>query len=363
MIAAILVVFVAWAVAGVVTSVRAALAADGQVDSLFTAGTDRMSFGGDRRAAYRRWRDRLRRGMPGAADGSRPGHILADGVAAAIAGAALFAAGFGSGVAWATSRRSVRTAGRDNAREPAGPRPDPGTGRSRTGIRRSRRGPVIDGELLDPPETVGPPTPPGPIEDAELIDERPPTGNAEPGDVIDAELVDTEPATPDRPALRATPEPKGTAVTEILNIHQLFAWAKSVAEGTVQLVEHAVLRRNAAMARAERAVVVAKSAAEQAAQLEQAQARFTALNMDAASLASIAAAKIAAATLAACEQRHAEAEQMTAQTAAATATAAEAYQAAVNAMHTTVNTHQSPHAMAQAETGNAAAHSSVLAAS
>lgn len=176
---------------------------------------------------------------------------------------------------------------------------------------------------------------------------------------------------------------------EILTIHDLFAWARTViahvadaaaqsairATAATDRAAQALVRGSTAAVRAESALAAAAAGQRYAAQLEETAARFQMLRIDPASLTSIGAGIASAVSLAQASQRRAEAEaavaniaaalaaaeQNAAEAAAAEAQAAQICAETVQVMHDTVRTHQMPHAEAQAVTGNAAAHSSVLA--
>lgn len=179
-------------------------------------------------------------------------------------------------------------------------------------------------------------------------------------------------------------------MTEILTIHHLFTWAKAVVAHTVNAVEQALLlarataeRANAALVRSNTALVRAETAAASAAaargyavKLEETSARFQGLRMDAASITAIGVGITSAVKYGQLAQSRAEAEafvavkaaelaaaeELASAAAAAEAVGAQVFAEAVQQMHDTVHGRQMPHAVAQAVTGNAAAHPSVLAA-
>lgn len=411
MIPVLFVLVVIWAGSGAVASIKAASAGEPTAAAPSSkkgaaapaAGTPDanadgrnradITFGQWQRAAYGRWKNKIRAATFGKARGSKAADVIGDGLAAVLAGAGVFGLGFASGTAWAGAKWSQRSA-RQRLKQ------QPGTGRKAAG-RRSKPAP---GFTPPPAPNLGPQT--GSGNTAPRPGTTPPPGNPSSG-VVDAELIDDPNPQPAMPSAFANAEdaeivlpqllssrpdaPNGTSMaTEILTIHHLFAWAKAVIAHTVNTVEAALVRARtaaeraamalarsgAAVARADSAAVAAGKAHAYAVQLEQTAARFQVLRMDNASLASIGAAITAAVNFGQLAQRRAEAEAFVAaksaelaaaEEAASAAAAAEAAGAqhlaeAVQNMHDTVQAHQMPHAEAQAVTGNAAAHSSVLAA-
>lgn len=348
------------------------------------------SFGQWQRAAYGRWKNKIRSATFGKHRGSKAADVIGDSLAAVLAGAAVFGFGFASGSAWAGTRWSTRTtrnrvkntgtrgngrprqpaAGRPTAGAPPRPRPRPNAGGSTTPPRDADPG---DSEVID----------------AELLDDPAPQTAASPYTAADdfAEVI----GTPELLAHYPTAPNGATMADEIHNIHVLFDFSKTVIIQASETVNEAQIRKNSAAARADQAAIrstgagtraeqasmVAATAAGQATQLEATAARFGALNMDGASLASIATATESGNALARAERVRAEREAIAAAAAAtlanaeadaaaaadASANAAMMYVESVQNMHDTVQTHQMPHAEAQAATGNAAAHESILAAS
>lgn len=346
---------------------------------------------------FRRWKLRVRSHLPGQRLGRRAIDLAGDITAASIAGAAVFGAGFISGSVWAGARLSTRSM-RNKAQGA------PKTSRRNQAPRGGQQQPGNPLGSADWPTGFG--FGPGPhYDDTQNTNKPRSTGDA---DVIDAELLDdTEtpgpPASPfvsdeyadvvGQPQLLAYyPEPRsGDPVSEILTIHQLFDFSKTVITQATETAEQDAIRANSASERAEQASnrsltagnraeqagLIAGDATSQATQLEETAARFSSLNMDSASLASMTTVIEAANTHATDKRRRAEAEANVAAIAAALAQAEEEAAAAAAAsaksainlveaakgMHDTVQAHQMPHAEAQAATGNAAAHASVLAVS
>lgn len=394
MLPVLIIVLAWWAGAGAVASVKAARASDSEAGTApgpsTTPQADNITFGQWQHAAYTRWKKRIRSTLPGQHLGKKASDLIGDITAAGIAAAAVFGLGFASGIVWVGGRFAGRSAqqrlrpNRGPFRPGAGPkgprhrggRPSTGSGPTPaggpSGSRTSDAGPqrdsgVIDAEIIDDPAP----------------DPQPATsqyGNAEDAEIIYPQLT------------AARPDMNGTNVaSEILTIHHLLTFSKSVitaardsaeqsgirAVAATDRAEQAGLRSGTAIARAEQAGLVATGANEQATQLEATAARFSSLNMDPASMTAIAGGIETASSLARAEQRHAEAEANVAAIAAALAQAEDAAAAAaaeaaksaiahmetVQVMHDTVQARQMPHAEAQAATGNAAAHSSVLAVS
>lgn len=423
MIPVIILAICYWACSGAVTSVKAARAGDAAEeaeDSAPTAATSTdtpltlnaadVTFGQWQRALYGRWRTRVRSAFPGQHLGKRASDLFGDIGAAAIAGTALFGFGFASGLGWAGMRFVQQRAPRrprpvtEPPAEPAGP-PAP---RPQSKARWRRPGNPFTARPADSGPRFGfrrrvicIPNGPDPRADGRVIEAEllgapttPPTGRFAGSEY--AEVVPARPNAPSAPTavlpqITASPvTPNGRAMPEILTIHHLFAWARNVVAHTVNAAEVALLRsrsaaeraerslgrRNSAVARAEFAAVAAAAARGYAVQLEQTSVRFQSLRMDTASITSIGVAITAAVDLGKLTQRRAEAEAVVAakaaslavaEEAAALAAAAEAAgaQACANAvqhMHDTVHARQMPHAIAQAATGNAAAHPDVLAA-
>lgn len=433
MIPVILILISWWACAGAVASVKAARASGPEQTSGGTAargagsrttaasktsdpqtsapetdpapGSGDITFGQWQRAAYTRWRRRIRSAIPGQHLGKRASDLIGDISAATIAGTALFGLGFASGLTWAGSRFAQQSATR-RARPDSDPaedfnsRPQPGRrwrwtrspsttrppgrrsgprfgsprGSTRSGKPNARtEGGVVDVELIGTPAAPQNTGRFAGAEDADVVpDNRPPIG--------------ITPPTSHRPDHPATPNGR---TMEILTIHHLFAWARAVVAHTVNAVDHALVRSrsateraavalarsSAAVARAESAAIAAAAARGYAVQLEETGARFQVLRMDSASMTSIGVAITASISLGQLAHRRAEAEavvaakaaelavaeEVAALAAAAEAAGAQACAEAVQHMHDTVHRHQMPHAIAQAATGNAAAHSSVLA--
>ena len=348
---------------------------------------------------FRRWKTRVRSHLPGRRLGRRVVDLAGDVTAAGIAGAAAFGAGFIFGATWAGARWSAHSARRkaQDATATARQHRTAGNGRPRT----------------DDPFTTWPTGfgfAPGPHFEDRQAPHTPPNGygyGAPDDDVIDAELTDDIPATVPTPSpfasteyadlvgvpelLAHNPEPTpGDFMAEILNIHRLFEYSKAVITTATNDAEQDAIRANSAGERAEQAGnrsitagnraesagLIAAEATSQATQLEETAARFSSLNMDSTSLASINGAIESANAVATAQRRRAEAEARVAALHAALAAAEDEAAAAaaesarvtmahveqVKNMHDTVQTHQMPHAEAQAATGNAAAHASVLAA-
>lgn len=365
-------------------------------------GPGDVTFGQWQRSLYRRMQRRFRNRLPGQRGGKRVRDLIGDITAASVAGAVIFGMGFASGTTWAASRRSARRVRTKTQGTAAGPGRGSGAGAGpgRRGPRRQPPGAPTPGPGAGPnrggtPNSNTPPGPnpnPGtddePIE-AELLDDTetpaPPNSTSQYDSTEYADLVG-------QPELLAHyPEPRsGDPMSEILNIHHLFDFSKKTIVIATEHAEQAGIRANSAGERAEQASnrsitagnraesagLVAADATAQATQLEETAARFSGLNMDSASLASIASAIEGANAVAAAERRRAEAEDHVADCAAALAAAEDAAAAAaaesakasigyveqVKYMHDTVQAHQMPHAEAQVLTGNAAAHESVLAA-
>lgn len=346
-----------WAACGVATHISAALASDLDPDDDPTQAT----FGQWRRAAYRRMRTRLRSRMPGRPGGGKPREMLADGAASALAGGALFAAGFLSGATWFAGRVASHRSRQRLRNRRAGHRPSGPAGTRPGGPDRPPPTP-----LDDPAKTTRvrvDVVDPDPADDTSKSPTVP-TGTATRGPIEDIEEIPnpTTAATADPATPPINTAPNGEPMSEILTIHHLFAWARTAAAGAAKDMEEATLRSNAATARAENAAVSATAASAKATELEGAAARFSGLGIDKASLASMANAYEANSIHAANERRRAHAEAALATIARQCAASAEATKQAVLAMEATVRAHQAPHAEAQAITGNAAAHSSVLAA-
>lgn len=381
-----------WAVSGVVAHVKRVLAPEPATAQAAAAAAapnpsrakrqhrinpDDVTFGQWQQAMYKRWKTNVRKHLPGQHLGRKAADLIGDITAATIAGAAIFGAGFATGTAWAGTRWSVRHVRKKTQRPAgaAGQRPNGPSGTRPTGPRpqfsnnpagHNDTDDVIDAELLD--DTENPTSTPSPYADAE-----------------DAVLIG-------QPQLlaRYPTAPNGDTVSEILNIHQLLDYARTVIDAAIDSAEQATIRANSASERADQAgnrsitagnraasaeLVVANATAE-AAHLEQTAARFGSLNMDSASLTSITASIESANTVAETERRRVEAEANVAACAAALAAAEEqaaavaaesarvtlAHVEAVKNMYDTVQARQMPHAEAQAATGNAAAHESLLAA-
>lgn len=420
MIAVILLLGTWWAVSGAVAHVKRALASEpATVQSTASASagstpphakrgrrinSDDVTFGQWQQAMYRRWKTNIRRHLPGQRLGRRAVDLVGDITAATLAGGAIFGMGFISGTTWMGSRWAVHHARTRTRSTPRSARPQPETDNNRPPLDENFTTP--DGFNLGFEDTVHrdgwQPRPGWPFNSASY------SGfNDEP---IDAELTDDigAPAAPaansrfagdeyadivGQPELLAHyPEPRsGDNVSEILTIHHLFDLSKAVIAQATGTAEQDTIRANSASERAEQASnrsltagnraeqagIIAGDATSQATKLEEAAARFSGLNMDSASLASMTTVIEAANTHAADKRRRAEAEanvaaiaatlaqaeDVAAAAAAASATSAMNLVEAAKGMHDTVQAHQMPHAEAQAATGNAAAHASVLAAS
>lgn len=403
MIPVILIIIAWWASSGVVASIKAARASGPAPATAITRsgasatkasntaatkgfptpnargalGPGDITFGQWQRSLYRRMQRRFRSRLPGQRGGKRVRDLIGDITAASIAGAAIFGVGFATGTAWAGTRRAQRST-RNRRKGSAGTdrkhaRPNP------TRPSTSGAGPKTGSER---------PTSPLPLR----------VGNAPNDGVIDAEITN-DPNTyfedvkhDNAPGLLAIYPtiPNGDPMSEILNIHHLLDYARTVIDAATDSADQATIRANSAGARADQAgnrsitagnratsaeLVVANATAE-ATHLEQTAARFGSLNMDSASLTSITAAIESANAVAATERRRGEAEANVAACAAALAAAEEQAAAAaaesaritlahvevVKNMYDTVQARQMPHAEAQAATGNAAAHASLLAA-
>lgn len=355
-----------------------------------------VTFGQWQRSLYRRMQTRFRNRLPGQRGGKRVRDLIGDITAASIAGAAIFGLGFASGTTWAGARRSARR-GRNKTQGTPGRRPTTGTGPGRRSPRNQPPGPTTPGARAgtNRNSTQNPNKPPNPNHDsdnepvdAELLD-GPETLQPTASQYDSTEYADLV----GQPELLAHyPDTNGNHMaTEILTIHDLFAFAQQVTSAVMEAAEQAAIRKNSALERAEQAAIrgnvaatraenavqVAATAREQAAQLEATAARFSGLNVDSESLAAIYAALEVMNTLALREEQRAEAEaqvavdaekiaqdeQLAAAAAEASAQAAMTAAETVQAMHDTVQARQMPHAEAQAITGVAAAHESVLAAS
>ncbi|ACU71781.1 hypothetical protein Caci_2872 [Catenulispora acidiphila DSM 44928] len=360
-------------------------------------GPGDITFGQWQRSLYRRWKTKTRAHLPGRRLGGKLADLFGDATAASLAGAAIFGLGFVSGATWTAKKRTAR--GTQNKTQRQSRTPKNGSA-STAGRRWSRPGTPSGGTTGFSLRRRGAQQP-----------NVPPHSSARPDDaVIDAELTDDIQApvtTPsqfasseyadivNQPELPAHPTaiitaPNGHAMAaEILTIHDLFRWAKNAFAYAVSAVEQSTVRANSAIERAanalvrsstavarhETAVATANKARQHAAQLEETAARFSVLRVDNASMTSIGVGITTAVGLAQTEQRRADAEAVVAEIAASLAAAeqiaAECNQAsaqaailhaeAVKNMHDTVQRHQGPHSEAQAMTGNAAAHQTVLA--
>lgn len=420
MIPIIILVIAWWAGSGVVASVKAARATSPATTKGAAAATRSTgntpptgqpaapggaTFGQWQRAAYGRWKSKIRAATFGKHRGNRAVDVIGDGLAAVLAGATVFGLGFATGTAWAGTRRTrngtrKQSTGQPGSRRASSPKPPKASRRQpRRGPRSGKSGPGFK-RTPGPesrPQGSAPPPSPG-------------RRNSGSDTVLDFELTDdyTQPTTgPSRfssdeyadvilPALPAHPTtspaaPNGTNMaSEILTIHHLLRWAQGAFEHAVNVIEqsavrassaierasHALVRSNTAIARRETAIAVADTAHQHATQLEETAARFSTLRMDQASMTSIGVGITTAVGLAQAEQRRAEAEaavadraaalaaaeQVAAEAAQASAQAAAVHAEAVKGMHDTVRLHQMPHAEALAATGNDAAHPSVLAA-
>jgi hypothetical protein len=376
-------------------------------DTTFSNPGD-VTFGQWQAAMFRRWRLRVRSHLPGRHRGRGVRDLVADVTAAGLAGAAIFGMGFLSGSVWAGTKWSDRTA-RENVEREFGkrergsdPRPDPGGDHFQgddpigpwptdfNGSSGSDYDDVIHpDDWQDETDRIfnSPPYTDNGAVDGELLDD---TTTAVPGpsQYAGSEYADLV-GQPELLAHNPTP-PTGDTMAEILNIHRLFEYSKAVIVTASNDAEQDAIRANSAGERAEQAGsrsitagnraesagLIAAEATSQATQLEETSARFGSLNVDSASLASINAAIESANAVATAQRRRAEAEAHVASLHAALAAAEDAAAAAaaesarvtmghveqVKNMHDTVQTHQMPHAEAQAATGNAAAHASVLAA-
>lgn len=405
----LIIALVWWAGAGAVATIKAARAGDTATAAAQPAAAgppppDSITFGQWQRAAYSRWKKRIRSAIPGRHLGRRASDLIGDITAAAIAGAAVFGFGFASGTVWIGGRRAGRGA-RQRLRPNAGT-PGPGTAPRGFRFRAARPSPTArpasgpnpaggPGRSRGPGAPQNPNTPPQPgpqqdngVVDAEIIDDAPAAqppvsqyGGAEDAEIIYAQLTASSPDTPNGHDM----------ASEILTIHHLISVAKEViahtaeaagqslvrASSALERAGHALVRSKTASTRAAGALVLADQARTHAVQLQETAARFQVLRMDPASLASMGEAIAAAAASGQAEQRRAEAAAVTAAKAAelaaaeqneaeasdASAKAAQRYAETVQIMHDTVIARQMPHAEAQAATGNAAAHASVLAAS
>lgn len=401
-----------WAVSGAVASVKAARATEpnttkpaanatpngGRATQRRRINPDDVTFGQWQQAMYRRWKTNLRRHLPGQRLGRRAIDLAGDITAASIAGAAIFGAGFVSGATWIGSRRLAR-----DVRGKTQGAPKTSQRRQSPHGGQQRPGESVLFDNTDWPTGFGP----GPRHGGTQNTNKP-RNTASDADVIDAEILDdTEtPAPPASPfvsdeyadlvgqpeLLAHYPDTNGTHMaSEILTIHHLFDFSKNVITQAADTAEQDTIRANSASERAEQASnrsltagnraeqagLIAGDATSQATRLEETAARFSSLNMDSTSLASMTSVIEAANAHAADKRRRAEAEANVAAIAAALAQAEEEAAAAAAAsaksainlveaakgMHDTVQAHQMPHAEAQAVTGNAAAHASVLAVS
>ena len=370
-------------------------------------GADRNRFGRASyraRTSYRRWSVNIRKHTPGDKGGSDRNSIIGDGLAA-IAGALAYQIVFGAELLKRQPRDAItgRTAGDvvngtvvddETAPDTTGATGGRGgRGRTPTGSR-----PGTDAPGADAPGARGwwifgrgnrhsddrrghrPGEAPGTagrsgerITKVEQVDDGtapdPPRRTKTDDDIVDAEIV--EPS--------ARPVPQGTALTtggdqrptqhqgvrmpqltQIFTIFHLFRWASDAHSAAAGQLELANTRARAALTRAEQAVHVAQSAEAQAVQLANLYQDWSVKEVDAASLASIVTAWEHAKHVATLERARAEAEQRAADAAASAAAAIEGYQGALASMAATVHAHQTPHAEAQAVTGNKAAHHTVL---
>jgi hypothetical protein len=146
----------------------------------------------------------------------------------------------------------------------------------------------------------------------------------------------------------------------IQTIHELFSWAKgALADADTQAAE-AEMRAKVAAGRAEDAAAIAQAAAEHAATLSQLHDFWSTQNMDPKSLTSIEDTLDAARVVQKAENFRAECENTSVGANQQSVAAIRTYQETLATMAATVKARQGQHAEAQRDTGNAAAHASVL---
>jgi hypothetical protein len=322
------------------------------------------------RMSFRRFRQHgwfRRRVAPGKHGGATPKSVAGDGLATAFAVFA-YAAGFTAGLAHAKTPPAAPTSPRPTApaSEPAGspkasdPAAPQGTAKpthpARSKRRRMygltgwlRRKPV-EGEVVDP-EPARPVPAIATVADQDVIDAVP--------------LEDTDGTTdPDEPqADNPAPEPRtqgAPPMAFIQTIHELFSWAKGALAAADTRAAEAEMRAKVAAGRAEDAAAVAQTAADDAATLSDVYTYWSTQNMDRASLDSIGDSMQSAYTVRTAENHRAECEAASAQANLRSVAAIRSHQEDLATMAATVKARQMQHAEAQRDTGNAAAHASVL---